>query len=860
MNRKRRTGIGFKITVLVLSVLIVSTLLMGTAALWGLKFLKNISIENSRDLGTYAAEGSQQALEKMAGSQVKAIAVEKAAFIEEKFNQVTSCLEGIVRLAEDIYAQPESYPDREISPPVKGETSLAPQLLISQRLLEPAEEELSEIRKLGNLKDLLVQYNAGNDMVSSTYVATVSGWMIQADYISYSKYSPGKDVPDYYEAQERQWYTLAMEAEEGQISYTDVIYDIHEGSECMVCSLPIRRNGEIVAVAGIGSYLDAINKVVLNTTVGETGYAFLLNGNGKIMVSGAAEGETKADAGQNMDLRKSENTSLANAASLMVEGNSGLVRLMIDGRETCLAYAPLPKLGWSLATVIDMDEVIAPARESEQIILNLTRDTEKKQDRAIQHMLSLYLMSASASFVLVGILSMLSGRKLAKPIKKLTKEVRNLDGGSLDKRIEIHTKDELEDLGNAFNGMSEQLSVYIKNLKNVTAEKERIRTELFVASRIQADMLPCAKDNKPNPRQIKLYARMTPAKEVGGDFYDFFYTDPNHLAFVVADVSGKGVPASLFMVIAMTLLRSRIPYAPTLAQAVSEVNEALCANNGNGMFVTAWIGLLNLSDGRLEYVNAGHNQPLLFHDGSYEYLTELSGLVLGGMEDTRYRQLEIQMEPGDSLFLYTDGVTEANDGEQNLYGDQRLWQMVNKCVSLTPEEIISAVWKDVEVFQENTPQFDDITMMALHYTGFIQNTVCARLSKLRQVMEFTDQELLQRGIPSTALRSIRMAEDEVFSNICYYSGAKTVTVGCRVEQRKDCFWVSLYFEDDGSPFDPLKKKAPDVALPPDQRKAGGLGIYLVSQLMDEVRYEYIGKNRLTFYKKIPLQEKSKETG
>lgn len=232
-------------------------------------------------------------------------------------------------------------------------------------------------------------------------------------------------------------------------------------------------------------------------------------------------------------------------------------------------------------------------------------------------------------------------------IRRLTNEVAKIDGGNLDYRIDITTGDEIENLGKAFNHMTDQIRQYIKSLNSVTVEKERIRTEIQVASQLQADMLPNARNAYEDRDEFSLYAIMTPAKGVGGDFYDFFLLDDDHLALIMADVSGKGVPAALFMVVSRTLLRSHIVKGVPLNQAVEKVNDSLCKNNKNDMFVTAWIGVLTISTGKLTFVNAGHCRPLIRQaDGSCTYETTISGFLLAGMEETKYRQAEIRLNKG----------------------------------------------------------------------------------------------------------------------------------------------------------------------------------------------------------------------
>lgn len=284
--------------------------------------------------------------------------------------------------------------------------------------------------------------------------------------------------------------------------------------------------------------------------------------------------------------------------------------------------------------------------------------------------------------------------------------------------LDIHTGDEVENLSHALKRMERDINGYIENLTHVTAEKERIGAELSVATHIQASMLPCIFPAFPNRREFDIYATMTPAKEVGGDFYDFFLVDDDHLAVVIADVSGKGVPAALFMVIAKTLIKDHTQSGKPPEEVFTEVNRQLCEANDENLFVTAWMGVLEISTGKLVYVNAGHNPPVIGRkNGETEFLRSRPGFVLAGLDFTKYRAGSLELMPGDLLYLYTDGVTEAMNTAQELYGEERLKRTLDANVSAAPEEIFKAVKKDLVDFVADAPQFDDITMLAMRYLG-----------------------------------------------------------------------------------------------------------------------------------------------
>ena len=333
------------------------------------------------------------------------------------------------------------------------------------------------------------------------------------------------------------------------------------------------------------------------------------------------------------------------------------------------------------------------------------------------------LAGLTAAFVIVFLLIL--RRKVIRPIDLLTQATgafiqnneEELAAGTAQVNVpQIRTGDEVEQLADAFRKMEEDMLAYIRSFMAVTAEKERIGAELNVATQIQADMLPRIFPAFPARTEFDIYATMDPAKEVGGDFYDFFLVDDDHLAVVVADVSGKGVPAALFMVIAKTLIKNHAQNRETPAEVFTHTNAQLCEGNDAGLFVTAWMAVLEISTGKLIYVNAGHNPPLLQRaGGSYEWLRSRPGFVLAGMEGMRYRENEMELNPGDRLFLYTDGVTEATDANKELYGDDRLQAALDRQGNVPVRQLLTGIKESIDAFVGDAEQFDDITMLGLEY-------------------------------------------------------------------------------------------------------------------------------------------------
>lgn len=282
----------------------------------------------------------------------------------------------------------------------------------------------------------------------------------------------------------------------------------------------------------------------------------------------------------------------------------------------------------------------------------------------------------------------------------------------------IKTHDEIGLLAMSIDQMEESIIRYISDLTKATAEKERISTELSLATRIQADMLPSTFPAFPDRPDFDIYATMDPAKEVGGDFYDFFLVDDDHLCVVVADVSDKGIPAALFMMASKIILANNALSGKTPAQILTDTNAAICANNSEEMFVTVWLGILELSTGKLTAANAGHEYPVLKQsDGGFALYKDKHGFVIGGLNGMKYKEYEIQLTPGSKLFLYTDGVPEAKDRSGALFGTERMLEALNEAPGAAPDDILKNVRKAVDGFVREAEQFDDQTMLCLEYKG-----------------------------------------------------------------------------------------------------------------------------------------------
>ena len=452
--------------------------------------------------------------------------------------------------------------------------------------------------------------------------------------------------------------------------------------------------------------------------------------------------------------------------------------------------------------------------------------------------------------ILFGLIYMLIKRVVVNQIKSINASLGKITHGDLDVVVDVRSNAE-------FASLSDDINMTVDSLKRYIAEASaRIDKELEFAKEIQCSALPGTFPAFPKHKEFDIFALMDPAKEVGGDFYDFYMTDEETLNFLIADVSGKGIPAAMFMMRAKTELKTLTEADMTIDQVFTKGNDALCEGNEAGMFVTAWQGGIDLKTGLIKFANAGHNPPLVRHqDGKFEYLRSKAGFVLAGMDGIKYKPQELMLQPGDVIFLYTDGVTEATDVNEQLYGEERLLNTINSRKFENVQEMCRFIKQEVDSFVGEAPQFDDITMVALKYFGEKAEPSIhfdeAQISDITETTAFIEGELEKADFPMKAVTQISIAIDEIFSNIVNYGYAgKKGPVTVKLNISDDGTAASLTFIDEGIPYNPVIKDDPDVTLSIDERQIGGLGIFMVKKTMDDMKYRYEnGCNILTITKR-----------
>ncbi|MBQ7486132.1 MAG: SpoIIE family protein phosphatase [Clostridia bacterium] len=454
--------------------------------------------------------------------------------------------------------------------------------------------------------------------------------------------------------------------------------------------------------------------------VGRNSFSIIISDDGQLVYSPRKDGELVMHTDESYNIRQTENEQLLQLVEDAQFKLGSFGEAEIDGEKYFAAYADMPTVDWVQFTFIPLSEMDRPTVALLTEVDAISTDAERLFKNAFRHSLILILGIALLLLANAFITSMSLSGKILKPINVMKRRIEAVMDDQFVFQMEdiYRTGDEIEVLAKTFVHLSDQREDYLHRILTMTADQERVRTELSIASHIQTNMLPSVFPPFPERHEFDLFASMHPAKEVGGDFYDFLMVDDNHLAMVIADVSDKGVPAALFMTSAKILINYRAQLGGSPAEILKAANDQLCQNNEDMMFVTVWLGILELSTGKMICSNAGHKYPIMRGpDGTFRVIKDKHGMPLGIMSQSVFQDYELQMMPGSAVFVYTDGVPEAKNAEGTFYGMQRLQDTLNHLSGAKPEEILDDVKTNVQTFVGNARQFDDMTMLCLEYHG-----------------------------------------------------------------------------------------------------------------------------------------------
>ncbi len=671
--------------------------------IFSMSIIRNNVSDNEAEMGRSAAENSVELLMEQALISGETYVDKTADVINEKISNYEKVLESLAISASDIYENPENYApvDTVQKPAIQVELGNVDGNVMNWIPFDAARDTIEnqiECQRLGYLYNILNSNLELYPEITLFYIVSKNGYTVGIDDSVALRSSV-----EYYDASEVEYFTRPLIRGE---SYISSIYEDQFGKGILITmSVPIIVNDEIIGVFAADILADDLRNVALDSSVEDISGAMLFEKDGTVIAH--TDG-----------LSEQFITEASKALSVTKSGTKGDVAITEDEKSSYLIHSPVEKADWILGAVLSQEQIVAPAEEAEKTITELTNAMLLDLDDIISMTeISIIVLLLLTLFIIIVVVRRVSN-SISEPLVELSNELENVGIGNLDFTNKVDTGDEIQVLGESFEKMTVSLKKYINNLTEVTAEKERIGAELNVATGIQAGMLPSIFPAFPDRTDMDIYASMRPAKEVGGDFYDFFFADEKHVALVVADVSGKGVPAALFMVIAKTLIKNYAQLKLSPSEVFTRANDQLCEGNDGAMFVTGFMGIINLETGEFTYVNAGHNLPYIRKsNGDFEVLEAPAGFVLAGLEGIPYVQKTTKFEKGDMIYMFTDGVTEAINTSEEMFEEKRLVEVLNKNKDKSLKEILDNVNSDLDKFVGEAPQFDDITMLIFKYFG-----------------------------------------------------------------------------------------------------------------------------------------------
>ena len=720
MKRFKKFNIG-GIQQKVFGLVIITILLMMAAyaavILYQSGHLTDIIRETSDSQKRSITEISEETMAGILDSNLTQSTQMQAYISGDLFGDAVGVLNVIADYAIKLFDEPGAYPAQEVHlPDITKDGEISAQLLTEEGINVTEPTLAGKLGLIGNLSDLMTAVYADAD-VDSCYIALPDGVMLLVDDHSGTKFDEnGEIVP--IPIRDRLWYKGA--AETGKLHFTGVTTDLFTGEISIMCSLPVYRDGVLAAVIGADLFLNDVSDAV-NKTARSGSFICIINQEGHVLFSPQTDGVFKVlPEDKAPDLRNSGNQPLSEFVRDSLEENTELRLIEVDGELCYVAGAPISNVGWAVLSVVPKSLADEPAEAMLAELNTIQSEATDAYNKGMSNAKATIMVLIGVVVILAVTAAAILSKRIVKPLEAITGKVRSLGGDDLLFRMEdeYRTHDEIEVLAESFAMLSGKTLEYISEVQRVTAEKERIGAELSLATRIQADMLPSIFPAFPERTEFDIYASMDPAKEVGGDFYDFFLVDEDHLCLFIADVSGKGVPAALFMMAAKIILANNAQMGKTPSQILRDTNSAICANNREEMFVTVWLGILEISTGKLTASNAGHEYPAVKKpDGGFELLKDRHGFVIGGMDGANYKEYEIDLEPGSKLFVYTDGIPEAVNSDLEQFGTDRMLDALNSSPEEHPYEMLKTVRSKVDEFVQDAEQFDDLTMLCLEYRG-----------------------------------------------------------------------------------------------------------------------------------------------
>lgn len=671
--------------------------------------IKNYSLKEISGLSSEVREIGEDSLQEQSKSNLKDISSSLSKNVQNSLNNISNTVSISCKSIEKIIKNRNEF--KGFIPPLPENTEVSKDGKGCSKAYFVSKNNISsslfqQLLLLSNCEYVFSPIFDNNRCISSIYVGTESGV-----YYKYSNDNSGER----YDPRTRSWYIEAVEMakKSDEPVWQNVYVSKSTNKFCITCSKAFKdENGKIFGVCAVDMYIDDISDMILKYKIGQNGYNFIIDKNRNIIMH-----PEYSSIFQDENSFKDFNLKESKFTSEILNKKSSIISAKIDNKNYYFSFLPMETNDWTWISAVPEEEFMQPIYKIESLVDSSLEKSESSLEKDFNSIIIVFLIIFFICFVIVCFVCTKLSQNLSSPIIKLCKATRSIGRGNFDLSVDKNSNDEIGELAKSFNSMARNLKKYMKNLKKTTAEKEKVHSELMIANKIQKSMLPCIFPAFPGRKDFDIYAVMDPAREVGGDFYDFFFIDESRLALVIADVSDKGVSAALFMVVAKILIKNQLQNGDSPAEVLKIVNNRLCENNEVGMFVTCFLGIFNIKNGEFTYANAGHNPPLIYRksEKNCAIITKPHGLVLGGTPNIDYSQSKTYLYPGDFIFLYTDGVTEATNKKGMLFSQQKLEEIVNSCgrKNAAIEDLIFDIKSEINKFVGKAAVSDDITMLAL---------------------------------------------------------------------------------------------------------------------------------------------------
>ena len=712
-----------RILVLLVGIAALSILASAVLSFATMGEIRTTARDSNERLGQFAVSNSSDTLTLIAEESLQRRAHSQAALIDAVFDRVTTETQSLAEIASVVLSDPLDNIPRvrddanapSNDPKLHASVNFAPGVT--------ADDVRINLNRSGGLDTPFCAICSNDPVILAAHVATSDG--LELHYPGSGGWS--KD----YDPRTRSWYLDATHS--GKASWSGPYTT--NGQLVVACTMPFHgAGGVLLGVVKVDVTIATIDQTISETRVGQNGYVFLLGANSEVIASqqmealramsrltvatipsgqdGAREAKTYFPV-----LLMAKDPDLAAVVSRMVAGESSFAHCMLSGVPYAVAYAPVTDNGWSIGIVMPIAEILAPAHASAEQLqaatISAANTIDNEVGRSQWQMGLLFVLT----LLITGWAALVLARRIVRPIHELSVGASRFGKGQLDLTLNVRTGDEIERLAGDFNAMAANLRTYIANLDAATSARHQAENELLVAKKIQSSLLPRIFPPFPNRTEIELYALMVPAREVGGDFFDFFFIDHDRLCLAIGDVSDKGVPASLFMAVTKTLIKTEaMQPGRTVADILSRVNDQLCSDNEMLMFVTVFLAIVDLRDGTMESANAGHNPAVISRvGGDIAYMKPAKGVALGVMEGARFKTGRDTLGPGDVLFIYTDGINEAMNAKREQFTYDRLLATLGTSITHSAAAITDEMRGAVARFAGGYPQSDDITMITLRF-------------------------------------------------------------------------------------------------------------------------------------------------